>query len=344
MSGIIDSIVKISINDAISGVKTVDVNTMAMFGSADKGATGEFSSLEGIKNEFGEGSQLAKMAGTFFAQDSQPQKVVCVKAAAGQDVKTALEAAANFDFYHVCVAGDNDLKGVDLLKGLQDYAATNHKVIHLQLDEAEATLMQGLKAYSADRIAIYLHSAEDEFLNVALVASRCALDSAKGTFAHKKVKSVTSDNYSKDRFDTLIESGVNIYTTVAGEARTFMGTTCDDTHFIDNVVKDDWIRFNVQSRIMSLLGEANDGAGVTYDDAGIASVAASVLNVLNTAADTTHQYIMENSANVDYKPYSYLIENYKDDVLKRNLPLIKGKYARMGAIHTVNTVTLTVTL
>jgi hypothetical protein len=123
-----------------------------------------------------------------------------------------------------------------------------------------------------------------------------------------------------------------------------MGTTADKETFVDQVIKDDWIRFNVQSRIYQLLGEANDGHGVNYDDAGIASVAASVLNVLTVAQDTDHQYVMADSATVDYKPYSYLVANYAEDVRKRNLPLISGRYARMNAIHTVVQVSLLVTL
>ena len=117
-----------------------------------------------------------------------------------------------------------------------------------------------------------------------------------------------------------------------------------DVTFIDNIVKDDWIRFNVQSRIYQLLGEANNGNGVTYDDAGIAAVAAAVLNVLTVAQDTDHQYVMVDSATVDYKPYSYLAKNYAEDVRKRNLPLISGRYARMNSIHTVVQVQLLVTI
>ena len=51
-----------------------------------------------------------------------------------------------------------------------------------------------------------------------------------------------------------------------------------------------------------------------------------------------------DSASVDYKPYSYLVENYAEDVRKRNLPLIKGRYSRMNAVHTVVQVDLQVTL
>ena len=88
----------------------------------------------------------------------------------------------------------------------------------------------------------------------------------------------------------------------------------------------------------------NDGNGINYDDAGIAAVAASVLNVLTVAQDTDHQYVMADSATVDYKPYSYLVANYAEDVRKRNLPLISGRYARMNALHTVVQVSLLVTL
>ena len=83
---------------------------------------------------------------------------------------------------------------------------------------------------------------------------------------------------------------------------------------------------------------------MNYDDAGIAAVAATVLNVLKTGEDTTHQYVMVDSSSVDYKPYSYLVQNYAEDVRKRNLPLVTGGYARMNSIHTAQQVLLYVTL
>ena len=392
MAEIIDQIVKISIQDAISSVTTVDVNTVALVGLATSQtpAAGEFSSVAGAESAYGANSELAAMVRTFFAQDAQPSRVVCIPAGetAAATLAAVKTAAASFNFYHVVVGtwdesvSDTILTGTN---GWQEWLADAKKVLHIQVNDPTS-----LKSLGADRIAIYKHDeiqkitqtvttsttttvttlaelpsgwtdgnlydsetessttttieVSVEFLPVAIVALRCANDSAKGTFAHKKCKGITADSYTVEQYNGWIDGGINIYTKVSGEARLFMGTTGSNETFIDQKVKDDWIRFNVQSRIYKLLGEGNDGNGVNYDDAGIGAVAASVLNVLTLAQDTDHQYVMADSASVDYKPYSYLVANYAADVRKRNLPLISGRYARMNFIHTVVQVSLQVTL
>ena len=392
MAEIIDQIVKISITDAISSVTTVDVNTVALVGLATESSpvAGEFSSVAGAETAYGADSELAAMVRAFFAQDSQPSRVVCIPAAASAagTLAAVQEAAKSFNFYHIVMAtwdesvSDSTLVGSN---GWQEWLADAKKVLHIQVKDPSS-----LKSLGGNRIAIYKHNeikkitqtvttsttttvtelqtlpvgwtdgelktsetssgttttveVSVEFLNVGIVALRCASDSARGTFAHKRCKGVSPDSYTVEQYNAWIDGGINVYTKVSGEARLFMGTTGSNESFIDQIIKDDWIRFNVQSRIYQLLGEGNDGNGVNYDDAGIASVAASVLNVLTVAQDTDHQYVMADSANVDYKPYSYLVANYPEDVRKRNLPLVTGSYARMNSIHTVVQVSLQVTL
>ena len=392
MAEIIDQIVKISIQDAISSVTTVDVNTVALVGLATTSTpvAGEIASVADAVTAYGENSELTAMVKAFFAQDSQPSRVVCIPAGntAAATLAAVQAAAQEFSFYHVVLATWDGAVTTTILtgsNGWQEWLADVKKVLHVQVKDPTS-----LKNHGGNRIAVYKHDeikeitqtvtsgttttvthpsslpggwtdgnlrtsttesgttttveVSVEFLPVAIVALRCASDSARGTFAHKKCKGVTADSYTVGQYNAWIDGGINIYVKVSGEARLFMGTTADAESFIDQVVKDDWIRFNTQSRIYRLLGEGNDGNGINYDDAGIAAVAASVMNVLTVAQDTDHQYVMADSATVDYKPYSYLVANYAEDVRKRNLPLISGRYARMNAIHTVVQVSLLVTL
>lgn len=368
MADIIDQIVNISIQDAISSVTTTDVNTAAIVGAvgADPAETGATvcTSSASVGANYGTDSALYAMATKFFAQDSHPAQLVCIPAASLAASLAAIQAADNagLAFYHVCIGdvalADGTLSDVtSQLEAIQDYAAEAKKVAHVQVnrgtsDALAISLAGSLVDYGASRVALYLHSSglataagvsSGEYENVALVALRCAADSARGTFAHKTLSGITPDTVTADAFASLVAARLNVYTKVAGEGRVFYGTTCAADGFIDNVVKDDWVRFNAQSAIYRLLGEANDGAGVTYDDAGIASIAAAVSGVLAKAADTEHQYIMSGYS-VDYKSYDYLKTNNASDVQARNLPLVKGRYSRMNSIHTVKNVTLAVTL
>lgn len=349
MAEIIDSIVNISINDAISSVTTTDVNTMAIVGAAGKSGAvaGEYSTLKAIKEAFNEGDtdcELVKMAAAFFDQPSQPEKLVCIPlGSAGLDGVIQAAADAGLEFYHVCAATSAD--NSDDLGDIYTVLSDTKKRLHIQAsnDTIAKAYQAKLAADGIDRVYVYLQPAADKYMNVALVAARCANDSARGTFAHKKLANITAGSYSKDKFDELTGLGINIYCKAQGEARVFFGTGKDKSTFIDNGVKEDWVRFSIQSKIYQLLGEANDGNGVTYDDPGIDSVAAAILQVFAKAADSDHQYIMEGYS-VSYKPYAYLAENEAAKVRERTLPLVKANYKRMNSIHTAKTIQLNVTL
>ncbi len=351
MAQIIDQIVDISIKDTIGGVETADVNAMAIVGKAgaDKSGAkaGTYADLDSIGEDFGTDSQLYEMAKIFYSQDSAPDKLAVIPCASFDKLEESLSTAAQsgVDFYHAVTFQDEATAAG--LSALQAWLADNHKFLHVQTEDPSG-IMADLNDKGIDRVAVYRHAEKvdgnPEHLAVALVATRCAADSARGTFAHKKVQGITADNYTPTEYSEAIASGVNIYTKVAGESRVFMGTCANGAEtFIDNTVKDDWIRFNVQAKIFALLGEANDGAGITYDDSGIRSVAAAIGNVFTQAASSDRQYIMDGFE-VGCKTYDWLKENRAEDVRKRNLPLVTGRYSRMNSIHTVNTVNLIVTL
>ena len=179
----------------------------------------------------------------------------------------------------------------------------------------------------------------NEHLGVAITAQRCGVDPARGTWAHKKgLVGITPDNLTASEVAAAKSAGYNIYTTIAGVARTFMGTTCGPTAFIDTIVKCDWIKFNTESEIYRLLGDANEGYGLTYDDTGIQAIGAIISKVLTQAADSTHQYIMEGYT-VTVPTYAPIAQAQKD---KRNVPNIKGNYSVMDSVHTVLDVTLNI--
>lgn len=328
MAQIIDQIVKVSIQDAISSVTTVDVNKMALVGTSNvEGAVAtKILSVEGAEEAFGADSQLTAMVKAFYAQDVQPISVICIPA--GDDALASVKAAASegHKFYHVVFATES--VDVATLKTWQEWLADAKKVAEIQVSDAQALLN-----HKQDRIAIFQHDVDGEYLNVAITAKKCAMDSARGSYSHKTVQGITADNYTAEQFASLTDGGINIYTEVAGEARVFFGTTGSNEDFIDSVIKDDWVRFNIQSRIYKLFGEGNDGQGVNYEDAGISSIGACVLNVLEVGADEYHQYLMKGRNSVNVPSYAYLKENYAEDVRKRNLPLVSGKYSRMGTLN-----------
>ena len=279
MAQIIDSIVKISINEAISTVSTTSVNTLALVGPASSEAENppdfiECSSAEDAE-VFGTNSLLYGMVESAFAQDACPAKIVAINADSFSDALDAVKAAeaAKLNFYHIVAKfGDDTIPAASAFTGnggWNGYLGANFKIVHLELNDTSTdfasirALAQALVASTSDRVALYQHAGAGN-LAAALVSNRCALDSARGSFAHKKVKGVEYDSYTKSQYDALVSDCINVYTVAAGEARLFMGATAGKTvlldstgeqspaSFIDNIAKDDWIRFNVQTKIYSL--------------------------------------------------------------------------------------------
>lgn len=178
-----------------------------------------------------------------------------------------------------------------------------------------------------------------EHLGVAIVSQRCGVDPARGTWAHKKgLVGITPDSVTSSGVAAAKNAGYNIYTTIAGEARTFMGTTCGPTAFIDTVIKCDWIKFNTEAEIYRMLGDANEGYGLTYDNTGLQAIGSVISKVLAVAADSMHQYIMEGY-DVEVPTMASIAQAQKN---RRNVPNIKGSYSVMNAVHTVLDVTLNI--
>lgn len=360
MANKLNQIVRVNTVKATSSVLTTSVNTVAIVVTGSAKAAGEYSDLDSVVDDFAKTTAAYKMAQTFFSQKTHPDKLVIITSASASsaDVIDAVESASAFDFFHVVLA--YEFNGVDaaakaanaiaFVKALDVKANEVFKMFHLEVDITNnATLLAtifsgegGLTESGTERVSIWAHDTttyEDEHLAVAIVAQRCGVDPARGTWAHKKgLVGVTPDSLTASAVGAAKEKGYNIYTTIAGEARTFMGTTCGPTAFIDTIVKADWIKFNVEAEIYRLLGDANEGYGVTYDDTGIQAIGSVISKVLNIAADSLHQYIMEGYT-VNVPTYASIAQAQKD---KRNVPNIKGNYSVMNYVHTVLDVTLNI--
>ncbi|SHL42365.1 Protein of unknown function [Fibrobacter sp. UWOV1] len=360
MANKLNQIVRVNTVKATSSVLTTSVNTVAIVVTGSAKAAGEYSDLDSVVEDFAKTTEAYKMAQTFFSQKTHPDKLVIITAASASssDVIDAVESASGFDFFHVVLsyafsgvdAAAKAAAAVAFVKALDTKANEVFKMFHLEVNiDGNASLLStifsgegGLTESGTERVSIWAHDTttyENEHLAVAIVAQRCGVDPARGTWAHKKgLVGITPDNLTASEVAAAKSAGYNIYTTIAGVARTFMGTTCGPTAFIDTIVKCDWIKFNTESEIYRLLGDANEGYGLTYDDTGIQAIGAIISKVLTQAADSTHQYIMEGYT-VTVPTYASIAQAQKD---KRNVPNIKGNYSVMDSVHTVLDVTLNI--
>ena len=373
MDRLIDEIVKVSVADVAQAATPTSVNTAAVLGVSTKtGAATQVlydqSSVEEAYNSPASGndaayvSELSKVTRSFFAEDGNPGKLVCIPVAAEPTVATiatTLETALSMgrdgngrevDFYNVIYRPGSSVTAANIVamvegdsthQGIEDWCKENTRVCHIEItDRTKAAAVMADLSKPTTRVAFFFHSESiEKSLAAALVAERCGKDPARGTWAHKTLGSVVADATTKANLIDAQNAGLNIYAKVAGLSRTFFGTMGDSTSFIDSVIKKDWLKFRTQEAIFNLLGSANGGDGVDFNDNGIQSVAAAMNSIGTTAMDNEHRYVLPDS-------YEVTVPLYKDipaeEKAVRNLPMVKATFEIQESIHTVKTVELQV--
>lgn len=365
MDRLIDEIVKVSVQDAIASATATAVNTAAVLGVTTKenAKTMVCYDQDEVKTNF-DTSELSYVTNSFFAEGDNPGRLVCIPLSASPtkaNVVSALETAIGMgtdsdgrtvDFYHVIIRMDSEatvadvtglINGDSTTQGLEDWCKENFRLAHIELSDrtiAEGVLTALATGTVPTRIAIYYHSEDNKkSLAAALVADRCGNDPARGTWAHKTLGSITADSTTKANLKNAQDKGLNIYCRIAGVDRTYMGTICSSTAFIDEVMKKDWLKFRTQEAVFNLLGSANNGDGVDYNDAGIAAVASAINSIFTTATDNEHRYVLPDSFEVQVPKYADISTDEKE---KRNLPDVKVPFSIQASIHTVKTIELQV--
>lgn len=355
----INEIVKVNLVDGRAGTAAASVNTAALLVKGDPSGFpkgGKFyAKAKDFTDEFQDADAIyTRAVDTFFAQESTPAGlwVIAYDSDPVQAVKDAAEEGT--DFYNVIYLDNEGALTASKVNEWNTAMAGIYKVLHVQTNQTKEqveTLAEGLKDYDGlKRVALYLGyykaeekdgegnvtAAEDYSLSApAIVANRCGVDPARGTWAHKTLVGVKA-------MDVLTISDiknlaiVNEYRNVAGEGRLFFDYTASGG-FIDETVKQDWVKFNIETEIYNALRTSNSGYGVEFNDSGIAQLQAIVGNVLNIAADSEHRYIGDD--------FTVTAPRYRDlpgaDKKARNVSGIKATCSILGAVHTVLNITVT---
>lgn len=350
MASIIDQIISISISDAATAPDTTAFTIPAILAGGTKpsaygtSTTRRYYESADVLADWGD-SKPYHISRDVLAQDVRPEYVVVISYGATENassVSAAIVAAMAEDnsFYHLL----SDASSYGVAAAIGDACNSNYKVAHLDSDEsgildatANTDIVSQLNAASHGRVSVWYHSdpsGRDDSLSGGITGKRCGKDPAKGSWAHKELSGITAEPITQAQFGAAIGKNANVFCTVAGVSRTFMGTMADGS-FIDSVIRKDWIRFRIQERLFALLGSANDGDGLSMDDDGIQAVGALIHSVFAEASDANHRYILPD--------YTVSVPKYKDvplaDRAKRNLPLVKFSFYMLESIHTVRTIT-----
>lgn len=352
MAGIVDQIIQISMAQAATTPASAAFNIAAALVGGEKPVaygtrvSKRYYDAPTVATDWGESSSAYSIVRDQLGQDTRPAYVVVVCYGVGSEetpitaatISATLEKANAEDgsFYHILP----DFDTTNLLAAIGDFCNANHRISHGDtdnvkcldhIDKSDPASVLALAGHK--RISLWFHddpATRNDCLSAGICGKRCGRDPAKGTWAHKELTGITADALTPSEFAGAKEKNVNMYTRVAGVARTFFGT-CVSGNFIDSVIKEDWIRARIQERIFALLGSGGDGDGVPYDDDGIQAVSAVVTNVLAEAASPTRMYILDDFT-VSAPKFSDIPEADRSD---RNLPLIAFQFSIRESIHTV---------
>lgn len=353
---IIDSIVTVSVTDSTGAADAAAVNTVAALVYVDSDTHAVSGDVEVVtitsSSEAADyGDDAAAIATSFFAEDNPGELTLVL-------TNTAIGSASVAGLLDEAVAGDAAdcyhwvlrlaSADSDLVQALNTWASENDRLVHVEIHSTDddatpqddaAALMTDIASLAPERVAVYSHSADSYSLAAATCAKNCADDPAKGTWAYTQLDGVAADSITVTKFTNYVQGrGLNVYHTVKGLNVLTFGTTGSATSFIDQVVKQDWLKFRVQEAILTLLVTANGNRGVFYSDAGIQGIAAAVNGVLNTAH--SNGYIMD-----DWEVTAPLYADIEAaQIKKRNVPDIAATFQIMNAVHTVQTVKLVITL
>ena len=361
-------IVDVNVVGAGAAIAATSVNTVGIIvddevlSGKSENTDKKYTSADEVKGIFGDESDAYEMSVRFFAQQRHPASmyIVTVASKTKANIEAAIGAANLDDVYHWIVGlptpTEKDTDTLQLLKDFNAFAANNDKLFHVEFNvastEAETYVKQlfdgftsdnveyaGLTASRTTRVTVYAHNltaASADHIGVSIASDRCGADPARGTWAHKELVGDSPDSLTKTQLNKAIETGYNVYTSIAKSPRIFLGTTCGPTDFIDSIVKADWIKFRVAEAVYALLRDGNEGYGIDMSDDGIAAIGAEVTDVLTTAYK--NHYIMDG--------YSVKLPLYADipqeDKNHRRLSGIKATVTLMDSVHTVISITINV--
>lgn len=361
-------IVDVNVVGAGAAIAATSVNTVGIIVD-DEVLTGKsentdkkYTSADEVKGIFGDESDAYDMAVRFFAQKRHPASmyIVTVVSKTKANIEAAIDASNLDDVYHWIVGlpapTEKDDDTLQLLKDFNAYAANNYKHFHVEFNvdstEDETYVKQLFDGFTSDnvtyagltesrttRVAVYAHNltaATADHIGVSIASDRCGADPARGTWAHKELVGDSPDALNKTQFKKAIDTGYNVYTSIAKSPRIFLGTTCGPTDFIDTIVKSDWLKFRSAEAVYALLRDGNEGYGIDMSDDGIAAIGAEVTDVLTTAYKK--HYIMDGFT-VDLPLFADIPQTDKDH---RRLSGIKVNAVLMDSVHTVISITINV--
>lgn len=335
----------------------VNMGNLALFVKGDKQNVEGFNSYEDLQKVYGSNDLVKQVANGYFSQDDHGNKLFVITYT---DIATAATAfyGEGWEFATVIPgvkvvtssAGDqgkekeavtvdttNDLADTVALSNFIDGKKERFAVVGLPAtNENVEKIADTKKAFgNSPRTILFVsgaNQAEAEYGIGGLVGAVGNETVGSVTWKFRKIGGVKPVDLTVTQIQKLHESNAFTYVTKAALNQTSEGKTLSG-EFIDALHGDDWVKASLETELQRLLSNSKK---ITYDDAGIAQIDATVTAVLNTATNNGIISVNPETNSGEFTVTTATRAQTSDeDIAQRNYTGLKFSYTRSGAIHTV---------
>lgn len=239
-----------------------------------------YSSIDTVKPDFAETTEVYKKAAAVFAQDHRPSTLAIATydpAATVTDPKTAAEAISKYydhDWFFLLTA---DIELTDEVAVADYVEGKKFKMYVVKTTDAESRNAFKVKDY--DYVIDFYHPTAGEQADAALVGELGSQEVGSITWKFKSLTGITPLGLNADELAAIHEDGAIAYVKKAGIAQTSEGITVSG-EYIDVMHGKSWVKTNMENNIQSAF--ANNGK-VSFDSRGIALFDSAATTVLQRA-------------------------------------------------------------
>lgn len=304
----------------------IGLGRIAIFTPADVGVTEpsykEYTSLEALKVDFAEDTEVYKNAKANLDQQNAAEKFSVLTYVAAQ-TDAALDKFFDKEWNFALMPGATE---ADKLAVANKILSNKFKFLVNQTSDLATLVPFGTNR----RVINFYHTNEGEYLASAVLGDVANLTVGKATWKFRKnLIGITPIDIDRGKLSEIHAAGANAYVMKAGIPSTSEGLTASG-EYIDNVHGEDWIKANTESSLQNILLE-NDK--VSFDSAGFALVNAGLTSVFEQA--TKNGIVAKNEDNTG--KYTIAIPEITDvpvqDRIDRILNNLNPSYVPDGAIH-----------
>lgn len=298
---VIDSLIKIDISQTATPVATTTTTIPLLFSDEapnwDDGlAAHTYGSLSEVLDDgFEADSAVAAYVTAMLSQGTAPSKFYVAKKAGSALTVDDLEAATAIasDFYAAILVKGTDAEIETAAPWFEAhrkmlFVASASESIGVASDETSVAATLHAKNYRRTSLTFSPGSA-DKGIEAAWVGGQIPLTPGSNNWAYKTLKGIAADALSSGQIAACIGSpvdetfgnGANVYVSQSGRGVTLTGQT-SSLDFVDNIVGEDWLYFNLQADLLSVLASQRK---VPLTNKGVGLLEATVTGVLLRGID-----------------------------------------------------------